>query len=95
MERIRIALAVVLARAIMRLIEGGDDRVVVLNTHRRRSLYGPRAGRVNAFITDRTTGSPMVFPPGETASSLGLPVSIHVARLAGKEPVTYDGSRAA
>jgi hypothetical protein len=95
MGRLRVWLAVVLAHVVERLIAGGDDRVVILNTQRRRSRYGPRTGRVNAFLTERSSGEPITFAPTDAPSDLGVPVSLHVARLAGKKPVTLHGDRAA
>jgi hypothetical protein len=85
----RVKLAVLLARAAAGLVAGHDDRVVILNTQRRRGRYGPGRGRVAAFISTR--GEPrcaLVFPPDEAPRSLGLPVPAIVARLAGWDLTT-------
>lgn len=62
--------------------KGGD--VVLLNTHRKRKRLGPNAGRVSLFISVGPRVA-AVFTRAEAAEvwSLGTPVPVIVARLAG------------
>ncbi len=82
----RVVLATILARASARLLTGRDDRVVLLNVHRRRCKPGsPDAGRIHAFMTQN--GKAVAVTPDEAKriSSYGPPVPKSVAKLAGYE----------
>lgn len=79
----RIRIATLLIRLATRIVEGHDDRIVILNTERKRSKVD---GRVHAFYGQRRRDgqgrSALALPPGETMS-MGTPVPVIVARLAG------------
>jgi hypothetical protein len=79
----RTALATALVRVACKLVEGCDDRRVVLNTPRRRSKS---TGRIEAFVSashrDRTA---VAFEPDFLTGQWGVAVPTWVARLAGWE----------
>jgi hypothetical protein len=82
---VRAELAHALIRLAIRLLEGGDDRRVILNTRRLRARPGtPAAGRVLAFIgPEDDAHAALAFAPNEVPTRMGTPVPAWVARLAG------------
>lgn len=79
----RVRLAQLLVRAGCTLLAGRDDRVVILNTQRKRVSRGDDLGRIKPFITNMN-GSAASFPPdAAVAQRIGVPMPSRVAKLAG------------
>jgi hypothetical protein len=79
--QMRVKIAMALMRLAARVLEGPDDRVVLVNTRRQRSKT---TGRVDAFVTiidkHRTAAA---FSAAKAPRSIGLPVHPVLATWAG------------
>lgn len=82
--KIRYALALPLARVAVWLISGPDDRLVFLNTSRKRVVLNkPGAGEIRPFITQGRKVA-LAFPPDKPQYFPdGTAVPVIFARLAG------------